>query len=1056
MKTAIIAKITRPKLSGSVKRDRLFHLLDQGKQKPVIWVAAQGGSGKTTLVADWLDSRKLPCLWYQVDEGDADIASFFYYMGMAAKNAATQYKKSLPLLTPEYLQGISVFTRRYFEELFRRIKSPSVVVLDNYQDVPLASGFHDMVALGMDTIPEGITLVILSRIAPPPQFARFQANSRLHSIGWDDVRFTREESRGLLEMQAHNKPSSETLELLYKKTDGWVAGMILITESLRLDRLETHQNLNTAGSLFNYFVSEIFSKTEAPIQDVLLKTSFLQKIDPAMAEKLTGNAMAGHILEHMSQNHYFTHKYGQAYQYHPLFREFLQSRMSAFFSFADIVAIQKKTAELLEQAGSNEAAIALYIDAADWAGAERVVLGEAQSLVSQGRSNTLEAWLNKLPREIIGISPWALYWLGVCRIAYDPAEARGYFEEAFLSFKKEKNVSGTFLSWAYIVDTFVYEWGDFSPLDHWITVADKLVADHPEFPSSEIEARVAAGMLSAMTYRQHYHAELPVWAERVRQIVLKHPSIQMRMMLGNYLIIYYLWVDDLAKAGLMIETMRPVSGLKENDPLTKQHWYVMEAMYSFFMADNNTCMQVIAQGLKNAQESGIHLLDLYLLGQGVYSGVSLGNPSAAKIFLGQMATINSPRMLDKSFYHYQASSVSWHDGDLKKSIEHGTLAVKLAENVGTPLGLALCLVELASILFDDGQHEEASSCLKRGAENGRGINFIVYVSFLHGARFAFERGNEQHGLVLLKQGMAQGSQQGYVNMPRWNDKTMSRLCAKALEHDIEPGYVRKLISTRGLVPGGAVANWPYPIRIHTLGRFELLKDDKLVTFTGKAQKKPVELLKALIAMGGQDVSDVRLVDALWPDSEGDAGYGALKTTILRLRQLLGCDDAVLVSGGAVSLDSRICYVDAFAFDELIQEAELQHKQQKTHDPQSAIALKISDVYKGRFLAADIASIWAASLRERLQNKFLRFSLKAGKALEEQDRWADAIELYHRSLESDDLHEEFYQRLMSCHLKLGQQAEAVSTYRRCKKTLFKTFDATLSDLTETLYQTALKH
>ncbi len=127
MKPALIAKIARPKLSVIVKRDRLFRLLDHARQKPVVWIEAQAGSGKTTLVADWLDSRKLPCLWYQVDEGDADIASFFYYMGMATKNAAPRYKKSLPLMTPEYLQGIPVFTRRYFEELFRRKESLGVL-----------------------------------------------------------------------------------------------------------------------------------------------------------------------------------------------------------------------------------------------------------------------------------------------------------------------------------------------------------------------------------------------------------------------------------------------------------------------------------------------------------------------------------------------------------------------------------------------------------------------------------------------------------------------------------------------------------------------------------------------------------------------------------------------------------------------------------------------------------------------------------------------------------------------------------------------------------------
>ncbi|MFN3479813.1 MAG: hypothetical protein ACK415_05450, partial [Thermodesulfovibrionales bacterium] len=84
MKFGSIAKISCPSISGIVPRERLFNLLDNSLRRPVVWISAPAGSGKTTLVASYLDSRKIQCLWYQVDEGDADIPTFFYYMGLAA------------------------------------------------------------------------------------------------------------------------------------------------------------------------------------------------------------------------------------------------------------------------------------------------------------------------------------------------------------------------------------------------------------------------------------------------------------------------------------------------------------------------------------------------------------------------------------------------------------------------------------------------------------------------------------------------------------------------------------------------------------------------------------------------------------------------------------------------------------------------------------------------------------------------------------------------------------------------------------------------------------
>lgn len=1056
MKTAHIAKIARPKLSVIVKRDRLFRLLDQAKQKPVVWIEAQAGSGKTTLVADWLEKRKLPNLWYQVDEGDADIASFFYYMGLAAKTAAPRYKKSLPLMTPEYLQGIPVFTRRYFEELFRRLAATSikgsdagfVIVLDNYHDAPPTAGFHDMMAYGLDAIPEGVTFVILSRAAPPPQLARLQANNRLHVIGWDEVRFTREESVGLLETQGHGKATPEALAMLHDTTEGWAAGLILLAGAgMEASITSSPANL-TPDKLFDYFANEIFNKTDSSIQNVLLNTSFLQKIDSVMAEKLTGNAMAGQILERMSRNHYFTQKYGQVYQYHPLFREFLRSRAQTDFSSADIVALQRKAAELLEQSESGEEAVELYIDAADWRGAERVVRKLAPLLMSQGRTHTLEGWLNNLPPEYLNNSPWSLYWLGICRIAYDPAEARGYLERAFAHFKQEKNEPGVFLSWASLIDTIIFEWGDFRPLSHWIKEADDLIAEYPEFPSPEIEARVVGGMLSALTWWQSDHPDLPVWAEKAKHIALHHPSIELRVMLGNNLAYYYLFSGQFAQAALLMEVLKPFSNSKESTPLTRLSWFVVEVNYAWcVMADHKMCVQAVTKGMQHAQEYGIHLLDLQLFGMAVYSGVTLGDPTFARMCLDKMAEINSPRIIDQSFFHYQTASVAWCLGDLKKAIEHGKLALQIIEPTGCKMPLSITLIELALTLFDDGQHDEAQGLLVKHDELAHAMSFITYTRLLYGARFAFELGEEEQGLALLKQGLAIGSQNGYVNMYRWHDRTMSRLCAKALEHDIETAYVRKLIRTRGLVPEDSVENWPYPIKLFTLGRFGIELDGKPLRFVGKVQKKPLELLMALVSFGGREVSEAHLCEALWEDAEADAAHTACAMALHRLRKLLGDEDAVLLSDNRLSLNPGKFWVDAWAFERVA--TRMGRGSPTESDVQQGL-----DLYQGTFLDEAASAPWALAAREKLRAKFLRFATQASRFWLQEGRHEEALRLIDLGLEAEPLAEELYRSRMQCEAASGRRAEALATYQRCERILATVLGIEPSDETRMLYQ-ALK-
>src|SRR3990172_701036 len=121
-KTAVPAKITRPVLKGVCPRTRLFRALDRARERSIVWISAPAGSGKTTLVVNYVQTRQLPTVWYQGDAGDSDVASFFYYLGLAAKVAAPRHRKPLPLWTPEHVDDLSAFTVGYFREFFPRPK----------------------------------------------------------------------------------------------------------------------------------------------------------------------------------------------------------------------------------------------------------------------------------------------------------------------------------------------------------------------------------------------------------------------------------------------------------------------------------------------------------------------------------------------------------------------------------------------------------------------------------------------------------------------------------------------------------------------------------------------------------------------------------------------------------------------------------------------------------------------------------------------------------------------------------------------------------------------
>ena len=121
MPNVTLAKLSRPKLYSAIPRVRLFQRLDEMREHPAIWVCGPPGAGKTTLLASYLSEREIPGIWYQVDSGDGDPATFFYYLRMAAEQASRGKHRPLPLLTPEFQRDLDSFSRRYFRELFAQL-----------------------------------------------------------------------------------------------------------------------------------------------------------------------------------------------------------------------------------------------------------------------------------------------------------------------------------------------------------------------------------------------------------------------------------------------------------------------------------------------------------------------------------------------------------------------------------------------------------------------------------------------------------------------------------------------------------------------------------------------------------------------------------------------------------------------------------------------------------------------------------------------------------------------------------------------------------------------
>jgi DNA-binding SARP family transcriptional activator len=257
------------------------------------------------------------------------------------------------------------------------------------------------------------------------------------------------------------------------------------------------------------------------------------------------------------------------------------------------------------------------------------------------------------------------------------------------------------------------------------------------------------------------------------------------------------------------------------------------------------------------------------------------------------------------------------------------------------------------------------------------------------------------------------------------------------------------------VEGNVMRGDKVRIQIFTLGRFGIAFDEQAPRSKGKAKRRPLALLKALVALGGYEVPSSRLCECLWPDSDGDLGGRNLTITLHRLRSLLPTQAAVLQHGGKLTLNEQLCWVDCREFEHLVDDGLRRIDRPVTdHAPELQLRSAL-DLYAGDFLSHEPEESWMLAARLRLKSKFERLVSALSMHLERQDRFSEAIDLCLKALELDPLNESLYRRLMSCYLKRGEFAGALRTYRRCCEALTKGLSAPISRETERLHLEAVR-
>ena len=1049
------AKISRPKISGMHPRPRLNKLLGECSAHQGIWVSSPPGAGKTALICNYLESKKEQIVWLKVDEGDSELATFFYYLGEAVKKSTPTIKDKIPVFTPDFRKGLTVFTRNFFRAVFARFATNFTFVFDNYQDVAQDSDLHKLIVIAHEEIPENGSIITVSRSLPPSEFSRLQTNKQLFILDWQQLKLTADEMHEFLTLKGLPQ---EYIPSAMAFTQGWIAGLMLLLEQNHEEIFQQKQLSEfNPKLLFDYFVTEVFDLADAESQHLLVKTALFPKITSEMAVKISGIQNASLILDALVEKNFFTYRNGSdtedSYEYHPLFQEFLLKKSEQMMSEIELKVTTWNAAELLEQDDQVESAIGLYVQLEDWIKVATIIKKIARSFIDQGRNILLQEWLGALPEQQLNEDPWLLYWLALTTKAFSPLASYPLFESSHQLFKDNDEIKGVYLSWAGVIDSLRMDhMGDATRLDLWFDHLEKLRQHYPIFPSDEIEFEVAINMLMALWWRQPNNESFYYWQERALATVINSEKRNEHTILLNSIMVYQL---------LMIsgEPMQAENLIEKTWLLVDKEESLSPCILWFHIANNllfwrrgqfDLAHEHIEKGLEVGKKIGFHHEDHQLLVLGASVALTEERLPLAKDYIDQLDITDLGAQ--GSRYHYVQSWYYFLQGDLGNAKYHGELSVKIAETAGMPYFHLLHCLGLSDIYFRLGEYDANNNMIKIARKIAEEINavLLIYSAFLLEAKFSFAQNQYQQGIEYLEKGLIIGRERAYIKTSFVSNKEMAQLCVEALKMNIEVDYIHMVIQKLHLVlpenVAGAIDNWPWPVKIYCLGNsFEIYKDNKPIPASRKAQKKPLEIIKALIAFGGDNISESKIIEAIWPDSDGDAGHQSIATTLHRLRKILG-DDIIELKDGRLSLNKKKVWVDAWEFNELCDS--------KQTESNIELIDKSITHYKGLFLASESDLYWCLTLRDKLHQKYIKLIKQKGQQLEQQDKWQQACELYQNGLEIDDTTEQFYQRLMYCYISMEREGEAVKTYRQCFQVLNKKLSIEPSEITKQLYAKAM--
>lgn len=1042
-------KLEPPRVKGTIlRRERLLNHLRDNLDKKLILLCADAGYGKTTLLAQFCEELSAPFVYYDLDDTDNNMATFFSYLVAGVRKHDTRFGKVVEDLTSQ-TGNVDIVVGTFINQFVKGMKGEFYIILDDYHYLQNNRKICNAVDYFLRHLPKNLHFIISSRAVPNINLTYYLAKQELYKIEKEQLRFTHEEVQALLNAVYGLKILPDDIERIAQYSDGWVTVLQLILQRLRAAGKETTQDtLNDYAasdeSIFNYFAREVFEQTPKAVKEFLLKTSVLDYLNPKVCDYLLNIRRSRKIIDYLDTENMFVSKVGDNFQYHPIFHEFLRKMIGQYFTSGVVKKLHYKAGVHLLAGGDYGSAVKHLVAAEHYAKAAHILEKNYQHWRRRSDYSSLIQLVDNFPNAVLEKHPILLLRKADALDNLDKkAQAQRLTGSALRLFRRKKDARGT--AEALTLKALIYynqgqrrkgiyyankAYGMVEKKDSPLKVnilmqVGSMYRDACRFDKAKEcfekalkilrkyeDRELEEDLLTRIALLHFTTSNFKEADKRFMEILSRFSDLLYGLnLIYKYSTVVAINIDagDYAKAWDYL-TRAEEELQRYNDPWITKYLVYMRGKLHWAEGRFHKAIESLHEAV-DKYKTFSRILDPYVIGDIVDSHLRLGETSKAREVFSTMDSVldiinETPNLLVG--YLTIRGSLETAEGKFSEALVSLKEALRRARSIDKYYISMTTYYELSTCYFKQGAHAQALRCFKKCLEIARAREYDAYL--LIGAR---------------------------------DSTDLYRL---ALESDLMVDYVIHILERTDTEPARNILNWMqikrgvFDLQCKLFGKLEVRDAGGRLMRPVWRTRNTKELFVLFITDHKKKYSKDQLIDMFWPrkDIRGAAHslhveISALRNTLKEiLRSDLDTQKIVVFENNQYSLNPKV-YVstDVQKFEQLINQAAAAVSLNKSKAKQSY--LQALEIYRGDF-CADIFAQWCEEIRAYYRKSALNVLTRLGLICYEEKSYRESLEFLNQALEIDDSDEAVHIAIMRGLNALNDKDGVQRQYKNLVKTL----------------------